>query len=46
MKINNKEDHNKLFKQIEDGEVLGGEEDNKLKDVDEDLINMYNDFDR
>ena len=46
MKINNKEDYNKLFKQIEDGEVLGGEEDNKLKDVDEDLINMYNDFDR
>ena len=46
MKINNKEDYTKLLKQIEDGEVLSGEEENQLKDVDEDLISMYNDFDR
>jgi hypothetical protein len=46
MKVSNKDEYNKLLKQIEDGEVLSGEEEKQLKDVDEDLINMYNDFDR
>ena len=46
MKIRNKEEYNNLLKKIRDGEVLEEEKEKELKDVDQELIDMYNDFDR
>ena len=46
MKIRNKEEYNNLLKKIQDGEVLEEEKEKELKDVDQELIEMYNDFDR
>ena len=43
MKIRNKEEYNNLLKKIQDGEVLEEEKEKELKDVDQDLIDMYND---
>ena len=46
MKVRNKEEYNNLLKKIQDGEVLEEEKEKELKDVDQELIDMYNDFDR
>ena len=46
MKIRNKEEYNNLLKKIQEGEVLEEEKEKELKDVDQELIDMYNDFDR
>jgi hypothetical protein len=46
MKITNKDEYNNLLKKIQDGEVLEEEKEKELKDVDQELIDMYNDFDR
>ena len=46
MKIRNKEEYNNLLKKIQDGEVLEEEKEKELKNVDQELIDMYNDFDR
>ena len=42
----NKEEYNNLLKKIQDGEVLDEEKEKELKDIDQELIDMYNDFDR
>jgi hypothetical protein len=41
MKINNE----KPLKKIENKEVLDSKEESKLENIDEELIEMYNDFD-
>ena len=46
MKIRNKDEYNNLLKKIQDGEVLEEEKEKEMKDVDQELIDMYNDFDR
>jgi len=46
MKVRNKEEYNNLLKKIQDGEVLEEEKEKELKNVDQELIDMYNDFDR
>jgi hypothetical protein len=46
MKIRNRDEYNNLLKKIQDGEVLEEEKEKELKDVDQELIDMYNDFDR
>ena len=45
MKINNQEDYKKLFDIVESGEELQEEKEKELKDVDQELIDMYNDVD-
>tara|TARA_B000000532_G_scaffold78154_1_gene62278 strand:+ start:364 stop:504 length:141 start_codon:yes stop_codon:yes gene_type:complete len=46
MKVRNREEYNNLLKKIQDGEVLEEEKEKELKNVDQELIDMYNDFDR
>ena len=46
MKVTNKDEYNNLLKKIQDGDVLDEEKEKELKDVDQELIDMYNDFDR
>ena len=45
MKITNQEEYQKLFNVVESGEPLEEEFANELKDVDQEIIDLYSDVD-